>query len=117
MKKGILFGGMGLALFAAGIFFFANSGTGNVSASGNDKSVEVVKSDVAPTCGCNGAGGASCSCSSANGEAGKGCSANGGSCGCSANGGAGKGKELRGASIEEKNAARAERQASCGCKK
>jgi hypothetical protein len=112
MKKGILFGGMGLALFAAGIFFFANYGTGKVSASEGDKNATVVKSQTAPTCGCNGASGASCD------GTGKGCSANGGSCGCAANGGTcGQGKELRGASSVEKEAARAERKASCPCQK
>jgi hypothetical protein len=115
MKKSILFGGVGLALFAAGLVFFANAGTSNVSANEN---IEIVKSEDAPVCGLGSANGKSCGCSAAGAEGVKGCTANGGSCGCSANGEAGgRGKELRGASLEEKEAARAERRASCPCQK
>ncbi len=99
MKKNIILGGLSVALFAAGLIFFANSGAGNAVAT--EMEINPVKERPA-------------ACQQLINEGTCGCVANGGTCGCGQNGGTGcQAGGGNGVNAET----RAERQATCGCQK
>ncbi len=72
MTKSIYIGGIALALFAAGLLFFANAGSSNVAA-------DVINAEVPKQAACQAlATNGSCGCTQDNGTCG--CGLNGSSC-------------------------------------
>jgi len=95
MKRNIILGGISLALFAAGLFFYAGSSANRVNA--NEAGINPVSEKPA-----------ACQRLIADGTCG--CVANGGTCNCGQNGQASCGANLN-------SEAKAERKAACGCQK
>lgn len=95
MKRNIILGGISLALFAAGLLFYANASANKVNA--NDTEIKPLSEKPA-------------ACQRLMTEGSCGCTANGGACNCGQNGNGSCGVNLN---TEEG----AERQASCGCQK
>jgi len=95
MKRNIILGGISLALFAAGLFFYANASANKVNA--NEAGLKAFGEKPA-------------ACQRLMTEGSCGCTANGGKCGCGKDGNGSCGANL---STE----AKAEGQTSCGCQK
>lgn len=99
MNKNIILGGMSVALFIAGLFFLANSGTSNAVAT----EVEINPTIQRP---------AACQRLVENGTCGG--VANGGTCGCGKNGSA---SCQASGQVDSNDGAKAESKTACGCQK
>lgn len=96
MKRNIILGGLSVALFAAGLIFFANSGANNAVAT------EPVVTPVAER---------PAACQRLIQEGSCGCTASGGTCNCGQTGGTG----CAAASANNDGTAVTEKKVSCGC--
>lgn len=97
--KNIILGGLSLALFAAGLIFFANSGANNAVAT--ETEINMAKERPA-------------ACQKLINEGACGRVTNGSACGCGQNG---SGCQAAGAGSGVNAETRAERQAACGCQR
>lgn len=100
MKKSIILGGLSLALFTAGLIFFANSGANNAVAT----EIKINSAKERPAI-----------CQQLINKGSCGCVADGGACNCGKNGGSGC--QAAGSGMGVNAGTRAERQAACGCQR